>query len=183
MAGRIERGVEQFASVLFTGAVGFAAYVFLKPVVGTVQLRFLAGGAALAAFLLSSLAMRAVPRPTSRFSPPIFNLAELGAFEADELLLSAEDRLAPEELLLTEADRVAAAPPSEAAEPLLLDDVLAQLGPDSRVVRLFDRKSMPTPGQLQSKIDHHLGNRTSGVNYDASEALSEALAELRRSLR
>jgi hypothetical protein len=47
---------------------------------------------------------------------------------------------------------------------------------------LFDRKAMPTPGQLQSRIDRHLGHRQS-TPEDASQALSEALAELRRSLR
>jgi hypothetical protein len=176
-AGRIERGTERIASALFAGAVGFAAYVFLGPVAGEVQLRLLAGGAALAAFLLSGIAMRAAPNRGSSFAPPVFSLADFGAFEPDELLLSAEDRLAPEELLLTEEDRI-----TEAGEPLLLDDVLTKMGPDSRVVRLFDRNSMPTPGQLQSRIDNHIGHRQS-VAPDASEALSEALAELRRSLR
>lgn len=182
-AGRIERGMERIASTLFAGAVGFAAYALLKPVITEVQLGLLAGGAALMAFLLSGMAMRMIPDRRSSFVPPIFELAGFGAFEPDELLLSTEDRLAPEELLLTDEDRITGAPSSTAEEPLVLDDVLAQMGPNSRVVRLFDRNAMPTPGQLQSRIDNHLGHRRAGPSLDASVALSEALAELRRSLR
>jgi len=68
-------------------------------------------------------------------------------------------------------------------EPLLLDDILAEIGTDSRVIRLFDRRSMPTAGQLQSRIANHL-DAASPVEApaDAAQALSDALAELRRSL-
>jgi len=47
----------------------------------------------------------------------------------------------------------------------VLDDILAALNPDSRVVRLFERDAIPT-----SPVP------------DASQALHDALAELRRSL-
>ena len=65
-------------------------------------------------------------------------------------------------------------------------------GPDSRVVRLFDPRAMPTPptpGQIQSRIADHLGDGaprsapSKTPPSDASQALSAALAELRRSLR
>jgi hypothetical protein len=99
-----------------------------------------------------------------------------------ELVLTDGARLPPGELVLTAADRIDAAAPQD--QPLVLDDVLAELGPESRVVRLFDRKAMPTPGQLKSKIDDHLGQGVpSAAQSDASQALSDALAELRRSLR
>jgi hypothetical protein len=68
-------------------------------------------------------------------------------------------------------------------EPLLLDDVLAELGPDSRVVNLFDPEAMPTPGQLKSRIDRHIGPGEFAQSADAGQALHEALAELRRSMR
>jgi len=62
--------------------------------------------------------------------------------------------------------------------------VLADVSSDSRVVRLFDPAAMPTPGQLQARIDRHLDGGTSqSPSPDASEALLEALADLRRSLR
>lgn len=57
----------------------------------------------------------------------------------------------------------------EANAELILDDVLDGVEPDARVVRLFD------PGQA------FMGQPTAPP--DASEALSEALAELRRALR
>jgi hypothetical protein len=119
--------------------------------------------------------------------------AELVLTDADrlhpgELLLTEADRREPVELLLTEADRLH---PGELfltdrlhparQEPLVLDDILAELGPDARVVRLFDRKAMPTPGQLKSRIDSHLNQRP--AQAEAAKALSDALAELRRSLR
>jgi hypothetical protein len=110
-----------------------------------------------------------------------FEVAEFEPFEAHELSRNEETAAPAGELVLTEAERIGAQPRT-APEPLVLDDVLAKLEPDSRVVRLFDRKAMPTPGQLQSRIDDHLGQRTSAAP-DAAQALSDALAELRRSLR
>lgn len=55
------------------------------------------------------------------------------------------------------------------APELLLDDVLAAAGPDSRVVRLFDPAATPSDPPL--------------LSADASQALYDAFAELRRSLR
>jgi len=59
----------------------------------------------------------------------------------------------------------------EAADELILQDRLATVSPDARVVRLFG------PGQ------DHLHSSRSSMAPDASQALNEALAELRRSLR
>jgi hypothetical protein len=52
------------------------------------------------------------------------------------------------------------------ADELLLDDALTDAAPDSRVVRLFDGSTMPASD-----------------DGDASQALYDALAKLRRSLR
>jgi hypothetical protein len=41
---------------------------------------------------------------------------------------------------------------------------------------------MPTPGELSDRIDRHL-EREPAAAPDASQALHDALAELRRSLR
>jgi len=175
LAGRIETGVEVLASALLGGAVAYAAFALLRNGLPQLQAALLASAIGAGAFLLSSLALRhkaAAPR----FRTPAFSPAELEVSEFDELVLGEEDRLAPDELILADADRLE-------PEPLELDDVLAELGPDARVVRLFDRKAMPTPGQLQSRIDDHLGHRNAATPQDASQALSEALAELRRSLR
>jgi hypothetical protein len=119
-----------------------------------------------------------VARGQSRFRVPVFDLREFDTSETGELLLT--DKV-DGELLLTEADRLA---PSASVDPLLLDDVLREIGPDARVVRLFDRKAMPTPGELKSRIDDHVGQASAtAAPVDASQALSDALAELRRSLR
>lgn len=75
-------------------------------------------------------------------------------------------------------------------DELLLDDPVATPAAPSRVVSLFGGgESLPTAGELQSRIDRHLGSNAardpSGPIFvpDASDALFEALADLRRSLR
>jgi hypothetical protein len=114
--------------------------------------------------------------------------------EADELLLEelfepeeARDDFRPrdefeeaEQLMIDHFAPVRAAE----EEPLLLDDILAELGPNSRVVRLFDPDAMPTPGQLKSRIDRHLEPGAGSPEIpDAGQALHDALDELRRSIR
>jgi len=79
--------------------------------------------------------------------------------------------------LLAEADRSLA----HAEDELVLDDILAALKPDSRVVQLFARDETPTAGQLKDRIDRHFDGAPPHV--DASQALNDALAELRRSLK
>jgi hypothetical protein len=177
LISRIESGMALLASASLAGAVAFAACSVLKTAVAPPQLAILSAAQAVVSFMLSGAAIRRAGQAKYSFRGSTFGLPELGQFESDELLLCDEDRLPAEELVLTDADRIEPAP-----EPLVLDDVLAEIGPDSRVVRLFDRKAMPTPGQLQSRIEDHLGQRT-GPAPDASQALSDALAELRRSLR
>lgn len=175
LASRIETGVELLASALLSGAVAHAALALLQDGLPHPQAALLAAAIGAGTFLLTSLAFRR-KAATPTFRTPAFPLPELEISKPEELLLGDEDRLAPDELVLGEADRLE-------PEPLELDDVLAQLEPDSRVVQLFDRKAMPTPGQLQSRIEDHLGHRAPATQHDASQALSEALAELRRSLR
>ena len=114
-------------------------------------------------------------------------------FEPDELLLEeqfrAEETSADpqplDEFQQAEQLMIEHFKPVRAAEeePLLLDDILAQLGPDSRVVRLFDPDAMPTPGQLKSRIDRHLEPGGHPQILDAGQALHDALDELRRSIR
>jgi hypothetical protein len=185
---RIETSVERAATALFAGAAGYAAYVALTPLVSSPELAVCAAAAAIVAHLACSRALNGVATRKSGFSVRAFNVREIESFD-DELLLTDAQRLNDElilteaerlddELVLTESDRVV----QLEQNLLLLDDVLAEIGPDARVVRLFDRKAMPTPGQLHSRIDHHLGQRPS-AQPDASQALSDALAELRRSLR
>ena len=66
---------------------------------------------------------------------------------------------------------------------LLLEDVLARIEPGSRVVRLFDRAAEPL-GELRDGQCHaRSAVRPIPTPPDATEALHEALASLRQSLR
>lgn len=193
---RIETGAERGASALFAGAVAYAAYGFAGTAGLEPQLALAAAGAGALAYLPCSRLLSLVGRRPRSFEVRVYAARDLEFVDAPEELLLTDrlhaqellltERVEPDELLLSDADRVA----SDA--PLDLQDVLEEIGPDSRVVRLFDRKAMPapTPGQLQSRIAEHMKDGTSRSApsnltgpSDASKALSEALAELRRSLR
>lgn len=154
---RIETAVDGAASAMFAAAVGGAAYVLLNGGASGAAVVAETAMAAAAALLLGFGLLRRVGPRIPPAPVPIFDVRAIEPM--------------PE-----------AAPADEA---LLLDDVLAELGPDSRVVRLFDRAAMPSPGELKARIDRHLdGDRDADAPAgDASQALHDALAELRRSLR
>jgi hypothetical protein len=160
MASRIEKCVERGASALFAAAVGYSAYGMLATRLERPSLI----AAALASFIVSygacarALASVGIEKP--RYLMPIFDVRELD----------------PE--VCGEPPKT---PVGEAPDTLELDDVLLEIEPDSRVVHLFDPAAMPTPGELEHRIDGHLDRKT-GQIPDAAEALYEALAELRRSL-
>jgi hypothetical protein len=195
-AGRIERLVDRLAAGTFAAAVAFSA-LRLGMFSGQLSGLFPLGAAALA-YLGCGLLLRAVRPEEPRFDVGHFELGELAQGGLDELLLTEQVELLlteqvelllseQVELTLTDADRFQ---PTKlhAPDELVLDDILAELGPDSRVVRLFDRAAMPTqmptPGQLNARIERHLGEGSSPTaTPDASQALYSALAELRRSLR
>ena len=167
---RIQVIFEHAACTLLAAAVAFAAYRGLGGLLGEPQLGICAAFSGLAAYLLSSHGLF-----RRSFELPEYTMAD---FETAKLELSE-----PDELVLTERDMLHSQPKTSDPELLELDDILAELGPDSRVVRLFDRSSMPSPGHLKARIDDHLGKGGSPSRVpDASKALSEALAELRRSL-
>jgi hypothetical protein len=164
---RIEAAADQAASAVFAAAAGYASFNLVAP-----QNWVAAGATALIAyFLWTRLLAMVEPSP----APLLLPAFEVAAFDLPPQ---------PEELVLTEEHRLASPASGAAGEELLLDDVLAELEPDSRVVRLFDPPAMPTPGQLKQRIDRHLEDSSSLASVpDASDALYDALAELRRSLR
>ena len=169
---RIHIMSERAACALFAAATAFAALRGLGGTVGQVKLDICAAFAGTFSYLFCSHLLIGSSSDRPDFPIPAFEAAQ---FEPSQ----------PDELLLTESDMLRASDPMPSdQEPLVLDDILAQLGPNSRVVRLFDRSAMPTPGHLKTRIDDHLqqGNSHFG-GLDASQALSDALAELRRSLR
>jgi hypothetical protein len=190
---RTETAVERLASATFGASVGYAVYGLVGPAMPQVQLLAYSAAAGLVGVFLSALTLSAFAKRNPRYLVPIFDVRNIepnpanellltDRFDANELILTDADRI-EDELLLTELDRLEPAA-AVTAEPLVLEDVLHAIETDSRVVRMFDRKAMPTPGQLRSQIDDHLGQvPPSSVQADAAKALSDALAELRRSLR
>jgi hypothetical protein len=168
-AQRIEAGIGYVAAASFASAVGFAGFHAGQALVGRTEMIAVGAISALAAWPLAFLLLRMLegrPRP---FSQPLFEMADI------------EPIVEPDELVLTEADRFA---PEADDEALLLEDVLAEIAPDSRVVRLFDPSAMPSPGALRDRIDRQTrGGLSQPPPPDASDALFAALAELRRSLR
>jgi hypothetical protein len=182
---RIEAALDRGAAAVLAAAVAFSLVVRLAGTVLTGQLAIAIACAALVAYaitvrLLGRVGAGAAPLPIRVFTPAALEFAE-----QDELLLTEEVELLltdQAELVLTDADRLktAGSPGGE----LVLDDILAQLGPKARVVRLFDPLAMPTPGQLNARIEQHLHRESSPpAPGDASDALYQALTELRRSLR
>ena len=163
----IERILDRAASALFAAASAYAAYAAIGR--QSAWTMAVAGAAAVAAlaYWLCVRTLEAVQPQRPRLPVPVFDVRQI-------------DEVEPEELLLTDVHEQPCEP---AEEPLVLDDILAELQPDSRVVRLFDRAAMPTPGEISARIDRHLaGEPSAGVVPDASQALHDALAELRRSL-
>jgi hypothetical protein len=181
---RIEATVDRAAAASLAVAVAFSLLVALSGMVARPQLAVGAIAAALAVYALTARFLRSVGPTAPRLPLRVFTPADLRFDEPEELLLTEQVELVlteQVELVLTDADRLK--PAKAAGGELALDDILAQLGPKARVVRLFDPVAMPTPGQLSDRIERHLrADDTPARLADASEALYQALNELRRSL-
>ena len=185
----VEKNVDRAASAVFAAACGYAAYMVGQGA-GLPLLGAETAAAVLASYFITARALGAVELASRKAPLSVFDLRSFDPMDADELLLNdpyepvdvaAHDHFKRAEMLLLKHYK-----PAEATdeEPLLLDDILAELGPDSRVVRLFDPDAMPTPGELKSRIDRHLEpGESPQVAPDAGQALHDALADLRRSIR
>lgn len=156
-------------------AAAFAA-ARLAPVNGwPIDIAALAGLSGV--FVAAFLAMRMAPGEARHLALPDFEPAVI----PDDVLLLDQAYAQPGELLL---DQPLVEAEIEAVAELLLDDALPAPTPESRVVQLFAAGRMPTAGQLKDRIDRHLADGEGGAERSyASDALSDALAELRRSLR
>ena len=156
-------------------AVAFAAFK-VAPLNGwSIAPAMLIGG--VATFAAAFTAMRLIPAEARLHALPDFH----GVVLEDELLLD-QPVAAEDDILLLDQPLLEQA--AAAVAELLLDDPLPMAEPGSRVVQLFADGRMPSAGQLLNRIDRHLGDNGKKLpTADASDALSEALAELRRSLR
>ena len=153
----IETGVDTLAASLYGAAAAIIAYRF-----GAVMAYTAASGALAAGWCFYGL----------RSLHPVGRQFTLAPFQSVDL---------PEALPILDLTESAPAPD---LNELLLEDVLAAVGTDARVVRLFDPAAMPSPGQLKARIDRHLdGGSPATAPPDASQALFDALSELRRSMR
>jgi hypothetical protein len=183
---RIESALDHIAAALFGLAAGWIGVVLPGEVLTGSSLAVCAGASAAIGYILVLSVLRRVGAETPHFELRAFQLRDLEADVLEELLLTEQVELLlteQVELILTDADRLPVAQ-SSTSELLVLDNILDKLGPDSRVVRLFDPAAMPSPGQLDARIERHLRDGTSqAAPPDASQALHEALADLRRSLR
>lgn len=165
---RIELSVDVGAAAAFAAAAAYALFLLAPPPAAT------AGGAI--AFLVACGGLRSVRPHDPGFALADFAARPIEVEELEELVLTEADRFFGE-LVLTDVDRI----PVE--DELLLEDVLSEAA-DSRVVRLFDVSAMLSPGELHARIDRHLaGSVPPTASTDASQALQQALADLRRSLR
>ena len=151
----IEAAIDGAAAALLAAAAGYGA--------AHMGSAAWSAGAAAAGFAAGFAALRAV-RPAARtFALPHFEVAL---------------EPMPDELLLTDVDRY-----QPRAPELVLDDILAEPGPDARVVRLFDPRAMAAAEEIRPDPGRHLSERPSPTAPpDASQALLDALAQLRRSL-
>lgn len=185
LTGSVESALESAAAASFGACVGYSAWL-AAPAVEANQYLFMLGGGALGFFAVAAGVQQFGAKS---YSIPAFPVVPIESADPGEMLLTEPVAAAvqdgrPDELVLTLEHRLAATRhTANEVEVLLLDDMLTQPGPDSRVVQLFDPAAIPTPGALRSRIDRHLQDQQTSGYPDAAQALHEALADLRRSLR
>jgi hypothetical protein len=180
----IESALESVAAAVFGGCLSYSLFI-AAPVWGLDPVPL-----SLAAFAFGFLAavrgLQVWGRPHYAVRP--FAPAPLAGEPTDELLLTDRVILMPsrdpvESMVATLERRLGVTRnDTRSSDELLLDDVLTEAAPDSRVIQLFDPAAMPTPGELQSRIERRIENSDS-ANPDAAQSLTDALASLRRSLR
>jgi len=159
-------------AAIFGGSVGFAVATYLgQPLLGLTP-----GATAAAAFGVAWLGLSKFASPSKQFPFADFEQAEIEYEQPSALseLLEQADVAGIVEQLGTSFEK---SPPEE----LILDDVLAALESDSRVVRLFEPND--TAGEMRSRIEGHLRSSSQQTPPDATQELHDALAALRRSLR
>jgi len=158
-------------AAIFGSAVAFASATYLaQPPVSVAPIA--AGAAALGGVWL---ALSKFGSPRRQFALTDFEQAPV-EYELSSLgeLLEQADVAGIVEQLGASAERTA-------TEELVLDDVLAAVEEDSRVVRLFEPND--TAGEMHARIEDHLRSAPRQTPPDATQELHDALAALRRSLR
>ena len=156
------RLVDATAAAMLAAAVGIAAAMVLQGFDLVVRTA-ISGALAALVFAGALLALRRLA-PEPQFLLPEFDPAPV---ELSEAVRDVEDT----PVMVGEGDE------------LILDDVLGEIAPNSRVISLFDPATMPTAGELQSRIERHLLGPDVPAPPDATGDLHDALRALRQSLR
>jgi hypothetical protein len=158
-------------AAIFGSAVAFASATYLaQPPVSVAPIA--AGAAALGGVWL---ALGKFGSPKRQFALTDFEQTPV-EYELSSLveLLEQADVAGIVEQLGASGDKTS-------TEELVLDDVLAAVEEDSRVVRLFEPND--TAGEMHARIEDHLRSTPRQTPPDATQELHDALAALRRSLR
>lgn len=170
------RSIAQVLALELAPATLFGASVAFAALRAGGQPLAIAASAGAAALLLAWVGLRRIGKDQPSLELPAFELDRIPEAENADII-HVEDAVACEAVSPDPS-------PSVSPDELLLDDVLADLPSDSRVVRLFASAPVPTAGELQARIDRHLrGERLPSAPPDATHELHEALDALRRSLR
>lgn len=164
---RIEGGVESVAAAAMAGAMGYATATLLN---GIYSLPIVPGLAVAAiVFAVVRAGLRTIPgasatRGGQKLSAnPSLTLSDF--FELGEPVGTAVES----------GDR------HLLGEELLLDEVFCEPQAKARVVQMFEPQ--PTAGELDSPIDRHIAARRPATPPDDSDAMVDALHQLRRRLR
>lgn len=159
VTGKYDSAIDLVASAAMASAFGWSL-TQLAPHIGLAA----TGAAICAAFALTHAFMRLTGAArTARTADP----AEIAPLPFDESALAEIEALEEEE-----ASRPLP-PPSVPEDPLVLDDILAEMVPESRVVRLFGPpEDAPTAGELKERIDRHLSDQPLLHRPQDSEELS-----------
>ena len=163
------RAIDIGSASLFAGAAGYSAALLTGgPLAGA--------AAATVAFIGARRALGRIG-DSSQLPLPDFTVGLLEFADSDgmpELLLTEQT-----ELLLTDVVGIL----GDEDDALLLEDRLETPTEDSRVIRLFDPRLLPSASELHERIEHHLLMANQAAYPDATSELHQALAELRKSLR
>lgn len=158
----LSRAVDIGAASIFAGGVCYSILAATGSEAGS-------AAAAAASFLATKLALGRISEVLT-YGLADFALGPIEPVEDDSLLLT---ELA--ELLLTDA----VADESE----LLLEDRLELPAADSRVIRLFDPRTLTSAGDMHQGIEQRLKRAQAAAYPDATAELHRALSDLRGSLR
>lgn len=147
---RIEFGVEAVAAASMAAALGYAVTVL---VTGLYPFPVVPGMAA------AAIAFTSIREALKRLAPPVAGRGRQQPAPAFALKLSD---------FLEVGAPVAGQNAMTGGEPLPLDEVIAELGPDAPVVRLFDRDTRPKPEELAARIEQDFGGRTDDLGEAAT---------------